>query len=175
MSESALIVVVPEAEPWVREVRGRYDPVASNGMPAHVTVLVPFIPPEQIGDAELDALKALFRLFAPFEFSLREVRRFPRTTYLAPFPSEPFVKLTKRVVAEFPGYPPYGGRFARVLPHLTVADGDASHAADAESALTEIIATMGPIRASCGHVALYENTTGRWAQVATFPLAGGAA
>jgi hypothetical protein len=38
-TESALIVAVPAAEPAVGALRAAYDPAASWGVPAHVTVL----------------------------------------------------------------------------------------------------------------------------------------
>src|SRR4051812_22299306 len=122
MSESALIAVVPEAEPWIGDLRHRYDPVASMGLPAHITILWPFISPEQIDASDLHALEGVFHLVEPFDFTLREVRRFPQTTYLAPAPARPFIELTERVVATFRAYPPYGGLFPEIIPHLTVAD-----------------------------------------------------
>jgi hypothetical protein len=39
--------------------------------------------------------------------------------HLLPDPDEGFRKLTARLVAEFPGFPPYAGRFDAV-PHLTL-------------------------------------------------------
>src|SRR5215216_5253276 len=49
---SALIVAVPEAEPLVGGWRLRYDD-ASLGVPAHVTLLFPFMPAEELGEALL--------------------------------------------------------------------------------------------------------------------------
>ena len=42
--------------------------------------------------------------------------------YLAPEPAAPFVALTEAVGAEFPGFPPYGGAFDEVVPHLTISE-----------------------------------------------------
>ncbi|WP_079312549.1 hypothetical protein [Microbispora sp. GKU 823] len=44
IDETALVVEVPSAEPLVRGLRERYDSFAAYGMPAHVTVLYPFLP-----------------------------------------------------------------------------------------------------------------------------------
>jgi hypothetical protein len=41
MAQSAIVVVVEEAEPVVGAHRLRHDPVASLGVPAHVTILYP--------------------------------------------------------------------------------------------------------------------------------------
>ena len=46
--ESALVILVPEAEPLVRPFRHRFDPSAALGVPAHITLLYPFIAPEQM-------------------------------------------------------------------------------------------------------------------------------
>ena len=44
-TESAVIVAVPAAEPAVRAHRQQFDRAAAWGVPAHVTVLYPFVPP----------------------------------------------------------------------------------------------------------------------------------
>jgi hypothetical protein len=48
VAESTILVPVPEAEPVVGQLRARLDRAASRGIPAHVTVLYPFVPPGQI-------------------------------------------------------------------------------------------------------------------------------
>ena len=44
-SESAVIVPVPEAEPAVGGLRAALDRAAVWGVPAHVTLLYPFVTP----------------------------------------------------------------------------------------------------------------------------------
>ena len=75
--ESALAVLVPEAEPLVYSFRDKYDPSAAAGMPAHITLLYPFKPPDEIGDPVIEKLNQCFASFSAFEFSLVRVRRFP--------------------------------------------------------------------------------------------------
>jgi hypothetical protein len=123
VTESALAVLFPEAEALVGDLRRRYDPSAAFGAPPHVTVLVPFAPPDEIDEAVLADLRDLFAGVPAIETVFREARRFPRTLYLAPEPEERFRDLTERVVARWPAHPPYGGVFDDVIPHLTVADG----------------------------------------------------
>jgi hypothetical protein len=48
----------PKAEPVVGQLRARLDRAASRGIPAHVTVLYPFVPPGQITPAVLDKAAA---------------------------------------------------------------------------------------------------------------------
>lgn len=68
--ESALLVAVPAAEPAVARHRSRLDTSAAVGVPAHITVLYPFLPPDLI---DADTLATLARLFASvpgFRFTL---------------------------------------------------------------------------------------------------------
>lgn len=120
--ESALVVLVPEAETLVKRFRDRYDPAAADRMPAHITVLYPFILPRDLRTEALDALRGVFSRHERFHIQLAEVKRWPSVLYLAPKPEEPLRALTQAVVERFPSYPPYGGEFDDVIPHLTVAD-----------------------------------------------------
>jgi hypothetical protein len=118
---TALIVPVPEAEPRVAELRLRHDPMAALGVPAHVTVLFPFAPPDEVDDA---GVAELATAHAPFAFELTETRRFGEdVTYLAPEPAAPFSALTDAAAARWPEYPPYEGVHEIVIPHLTLALG----------------------------------------------------
>ena len=92
-------------------------------MPAHVTVLYPFIPPALITNEVLGELGELFSRLDGFDFSLSEVRWFDqRVVYLAPSPSAAFRQLTATVGDKFPEYPPYEGAFDDVVPHVTVGE-----------------------------------------------------
>jgi len=65
MAESAFAVNVPEAEPYVGALRERFDPSAALGVPAHITVLYPFMSPEKISEAVLgDIRRVLSRVQA---------------------------------------------------------------------------------------------------------------
>jgi 2'-5' RNA ligase len=171
MPDSAFVVLVPEAQERVHELRERFDASARLGAPAHVTLLVPFMAPASITSSVLaDAQRVLGRQPA-FDFALAKVARFAETAYLAPEPARPFVALTESLVRRFPGFPPYGGEHARVVPHLTVATGDACEAELAAAALEIDLKRHGPIRATCASVTLLENSSGRWQPMHVFPLA----
>ena len=51
MPRSAVIVAVPEAETVVRDWRRQHTYDAPLGVPAHVTLLFPFVPAHRLGDA----------------------------------------------------------------------------------------------------------------------------
>jgi 2'-5' RNA ligase len=111
------------AEGAIDRYRRRLDPSSWFGMPAHVTVLYPFMAPAEISDAVLGELEAVFAACDGFDFTLSEVRWFDdRVVYLAPSPVVAFRALTSAVTAKFPEYPPYEGAFDEVQPHVTVAE-----------------------------------------------------
>jgi 2'-5' RNA ligase len=162
--ESALAILVPKAERLVAPFRQQYDPSAAAGMPAHITLLYPFLPPDAIDAVALDRLRACVGRFAAFDFGLTAIGYFdPGVLYLTPEPGEPFRQLTLAIWQGWPQAPPYDGRFAEIIPHLTVAEvGDAqqrdritkdfARAADAEL----------PIRAQTTAATLLEKRDGRW-------------
>jgi hypothetical protein len=119
--ESGLLVPVPEAEPIVGSWRARYDESAAKGVPAHITVLVPFVPPDDIDERLIEDLWELFAQAEPFSCSYGTTARFDdEVIYLAPEPARPFVELIERIVARYPAYPPYGGIHDVIVPHLTI-------------------------------------------------------
>jgi len=120
---SGLIIEVPEAEPAVGEPRSRLDGNARLGIPAHITVLFPFMPPAYIDDAVLRRLAGLFAAVPAFEHRLVRTSWFGEDVlWLAPDDDAPFRSLTELVHREFPDYPPFGGQYEDVVPHLTIAD-----------------------------------------------------
>ena len=106
MPRSALIVEVPEAEPLVADWRARHDWSAQHGVPAHITLLFPFVPVEHLDEAFLEELSRLFADEAAFSFALPRVARFPEVAWLAPEPDEPFRALTALIYARYPDYRP---------------------------------------------------------------------
>jgi hypothetical protein len=116
---TALIVPVPEAEPAVSRLRWQHDPMAALGVPAHVTVLFPFMPPDAVDEA---AVTSLIGRFPAFDFRLDRVVRWPDGgTWLHVEPAGPFRDLTAAVEQRWPEYPPYEGAFDEPIPHLTLS------------------------------------------------------
>ena len=168
MPESALIIDVPEAEPLVGEWRAKYDSSAQHGVPAHITVLYPFMPTEVI-DEQLHAdLRALFAAHPAFTFRLSHVARFPdAVAWLAPDPAEPFKTLIEAIASQYPDYPPYEGIHEEVIPHLTVAEGGTELQDDVDAALTPAL----PIEAKATNVLMIlEDETGWWSPGERYPL-----
>jgi 2'-5' RNA ligase superfamily len=169
--ESALVVLVPEAEPLVKPFRDRLDPSAAAGVPAHVTVLYPFKHPDEVDQTVLDDLSELFHRFAPFRFSLEPIRRFPDALYVAPQPDEQFRQLTLAIWDRYPELPPYGGKWPDLVPHLSVAWVKDQQLLD-RIADDFAQASQGrlPIQAIAAEVALMERRSDHWLFRANFGL-----
>jgi 2'-5' RNA ligase len=166
---TALIVEVPEAvvtHLWLERTAAAKP---SSGVPAHVTITFPFVPAAEVDVSLVERLGALFSAHAEFAFELGECQHFPHVLYLAPEPAEPFRRLTEAVTAAYPEYPPYGGVFEEVIPHLTIAEGDRETLLRAEAEIRQWL----PIAGRAAEVTLLEEVEpepGRWEPRARIPL-----
>jgi hypothetical protein len=101
---SAVLVPVPEAERVVSRYRARLDGAAALGVPAHVTVLYPFVPPAAITAATLEELAGggvggRVRLPVPGHRVVRVRRAVAGRVWLMTGGAAP---VSWRTVAEFP-------------------------------------------------------------------------
>ena len=174
--ETALLVAVPAAEPAVGRHRARLDHAARDGVPAHITVLYPFLPPAGIGQPLLGSLGRLFAGFAAFEFTLDRIGWFgAEVAWLGPRDPAPFTALTHLAFTAFPSCPPYGGQFPEVVPHLTIGSGGSPQALRAAA---ESVSARLPIEATASEVSLMTGPRpgtagtppGQWRTVTTLPL-----
>jgi GNAT superfamily N-acetyltransferase/2'-5' RNA ligase len=170
MPISAFIVKVPGAESLVGSLRERFDATSKLGVPAHVTVLVPFMDSGDITAGVLEKAQRALELTVAFSFELSSVGRFPETAYLVPEPAAPFVAMTRAIAEAFPDFQPYAGEHKDVVPHLTVAHGSAADADDVAKALRLRFNQGATVRAQCSSVALIENSSGRWRDLHVFHL-----
>lgn len=169
--ESALIALVPEADGLVETFRKRYDPSAVLVFPAHVTILYPFKPPEELTGEVTRVLEELFQTIPNFRVSFLEMRRFPDVLYLAPVPDEPFKTLTETVVKHFPDMQPYGGEVEEVVPHLTIDQISNPKRMEAIAPDDqESIRGLLPIHHRVEAVTLMDNASGSWQVRTNFPL-----
>jgi hypothetical protein len=165
--QSAIVVPVPDAEALVGPDRLEYDPVASAGVPAHITLIVPWLPPEDISAGDLAELGLTLRGIEPFVFSLDRVGWFGRRVlWLAPEPVEPFVKLTAMLADQF-GTPPYDDEFDEVVPHLTVAH--ASDGVELDAVARRLVLGL-PITCRAGEVWVMVGDGHSWSVRATCRL-----
>jgi 2'-5' RNA ligase len=174
-AETAVVVLLPEADPAVDEHRLRLDHARPWGVPAHLTVLYPFVPPAEVDDVVLAALADAVRAIPPFDCVFADTAWFGADVlWLAPADDGPFRALIRAVSAAFPDHPPYGGAHgAEPVPHLTVAErvlADDARMRVAEASVRERL----PVRAHVGSVALIagRRAPDSWSVIATVPLGG---
>ena len=162
MAQTAIIVRVPEADPYVAHLREQFDPSARLGVSAHITLLYPFMSPECITEAVIGQVRAVAATASAFAFRLTNVRRFPGVLYLAADPAAPFISLTKGLMHQFSEFPPYGGQYDAIVPHLTIVKGVESEQSDAEAELLSTLSSGTGVESSCRELVLIENSSGIW-------------
>ncbi len=169
--DTALIVEVPEAEPIVADLREQHD-VAGEGVPAHVTVVYPFLPGTEIDAGVHARLRAHFATLDAFDYQFTQVAHFDqRNVHLQPEPPERFVALTAGVVEMWPECPPYGGVHDVVIPHLTIGDLlEEDGAVQLMRVLRRRLARNGPINGRATDVSLLTLQGGRWSTAARYAL-----
>lgn len=159
------MVLAPRAGAAVAGFRERFDSSWPTGMPAHVTVLYPFVDARTVTPAMLARVDALAANMAAFDYRLDAVDEFPAALYLVPTPSAPFVTLTEAAAARWPDHPPYEGRFDTVIPHLTVSDTAAGARAASE------VAALLPLEERAEELVLIApSRDGRWTTRHRSPL-----
>lgn len=169
--ESALVVLVPEAETLVAGFRSQFDRSAILGMPAHITVLYPFRHPDALSSELSNDLRSLFRSHRRFGFSLAGVCGFPDVVYLAPEPLAPFDSLARDAAARFPDTPPYAGAIADPVPHLTIAQQPPARCL--VEVTSQVILAVGarlPLECEATQVSLAIKRAGRWSIGPRFAL-----
>jgi hypothetical protein len=167
--QTAVVVPVPAAEPLVARWRERFDSSAARGVPAHVTVLVPWVDEADLDDAVLARLARTCAGVPAHRVVFREARRVPGVLWLRPEPADLLRGLTLAVAATWPHRQPYGGAFDAVVPHLTVADG-----VD-DATLERVAADLRPglpVTAEVSEAVLYVFDGSAWDPRARLPLGG---
>jgi 2'-5' RNA ligase len=173
-TETAVLVLLPAADEVVGAYRARMDRAAALGVPAHVTVLYPFVPPDAVDAQLIDALAEAVGSVPAFDVSFDRTAWFDeRVLWLAPAPADPFRDLTRAVWARFPDHPPYGGAHDELIPHLTVGH-DVS--VDELRAAARAIGPRLPVRARVTRAWLLRGSAepGSWQRVVDLPLGPGA-
>lgn len=122
--QSAIVILAPHrVQAFAVPLMRRYCLESSQRVPAHITVLYPFAPPDELDDI-CPTLREIFAAIPPFEVTLDGYGHFPTTTYLKPANPQPIKALFQAVHAAFPGYPPYRGLHGAddITPHMTVGE-----------------------------------------------------
>jgi 2'-5' RNA ligase len=171
-TRSAIIVPVPETEPLVTRHRRALKHAGSASVPAHVTVLYPFVHPSEIGPNTLADIAEAVAGVTAFDCVFGHVKWFgEEVVWLEPNPDDHFRALTKAVCERFPDRQPYGGEHPETVPHLTVADSRTGDPVSKRRAAAGIAAAL-PIQARIDRVRLVagDDAHGPWRTITEFTL-----
>lgn len=171
-TETAVLVLVPESEPAVGEHRAHLDVAASWGVPAHLSIVYPFVAPAAVDDVVLARLADAVGTVPAFDGTLATTAWFgDDVLWLAPDRAVPFLRLIEAVVTAFPAHPPYGGIHGDPVPHLTVGERRLGSTAELIAAERSVRAHL-PIRARVDSAVLLAGrpAPGSWRTVAELPL-----
>ena len=167
-----MIVPFHEAEKVVGGLRAELDRSAAwgAGVPAHVTVLYPFLAPERIDETVLTVLAEAVNTVPAFDVTFSRVAWFGVTAvWLAPEPDQPFRALTSAVWSRFPDHAPYGGAHPDSVPHLTIGH---DVPVDLLRAAGDAVRPQLPVRAHVNAARVIEGSRepASWHTVAELPL-----
>jgi 2'-5' RNA ligase len=164
-------VIVPIAlPPRLASLRDAVDPLAARGVPAHVTVLFPFLAADALTPTVRSALARSAARNPPFIARFSGVEYREEMVWLMPEDRRPFLALTESVASRWPDHPPYGGIHDTLIPHLTLietADDSArgaGRAAAAESCPFDVAVPAISVIA--------ESASGAWRTRWRLPLGG---
>ena len=170
--QTAVIIPIGAAEAVVSHHRLRLDTSASWGVPAHVTIVFPFVPPADVDDAVVARLAAVFAAVPPFDCTFTECCWFGEDVlWLAPDRAQELRDLTSAVASEFPGFQPYGGEHDDVVPHLTIGESRRGSVAALRAAELDVSSKL-PFTEHIDHALLIAGTDqpSSWHPVARLPL-----
>lgn len=164
--ESAVVVRVPALDEMIAALRGRLGlPRKPNGIPPHITAVVPFLPQAELGeDRELAPLREVCSGLERFDVTFARTARFPRVLYLVPEPAEPFIALTQKLIARWPHLEPYAGEHKQIVPHLTVTTSRPPKVFDL---VDEALMPLLPVHVRIDAAQLYRFDGRRWTESAT--------
>jgi 2'-5' RNA ligase len=164
--QTAIIVPVGAID-VLQERRLQEVPRGERGMPAHVTVLYPFLEPSAVDARVVERLRSVFGAFGTIEATFATVARFGPIVYLEPEPGDSFSALTRAVWSVWPQCPPYEGRYPEPIPHATIARVDAD--GDRLRLESELVGHL-PIRERLSRVELYASGDAGWQRLHEFTL-----
>jgi len=143
------VVAMPPPEVWepIQAIRRQHDRHVQRWMP-HITLLYPFMPRTQWGEA-LPALTEAGSQVTPFQVTLATFRSFTHasgqaTIWLEPEPRQALLTLQAALQAVFPAYDEQSRFATGFTPHLSV--GQAASPAARQHLLSVLQAAWQPVQ-----------------------------
>lgn len=119
--QTGLVVPVPAADALLGLVESRHPGTVREGVPAHVSLLYPFVDAAELDERVTRALSELVADHEPMAVEFAECYRWGGFVALRPDPIEGLIELTRKARDRWPDLVPYEGLYGDVEPHVTVA------------------------------------------------------
>jgi hypothetical protein len=119
--QTGLVVPVPTADALLGLVESRHPGTVREGVPAHVSLLYPFVAAAELDEQVIRALSELVVGHEPMPVEFAECYRRGGFVALRPDPIERLTELTRKACERWPDLVPYEGLYGDVEPHVTVA------------------------------------------------------
>ncbi|MFC7344976.1 2'-5' RNA ligase family protein [Saccharopolyspora griseoalba] len=120
VGQTGVVIPVPEAQPLLAAVTERFPEAVRSGVPAHLSLLYPFVQADSLDDHVITELTSIFAEQAPLPVKFAACHRRGAFVALRPEPSDGVEALASAVQRRWPDVVPYEGRYD-ADPHLTVA------------------------------------------------------
>ncbi len=118
---TGLVIPVPAADALLGSVGARYPGTVRAGLPAHVSLLYPFVVAAELDERVATALHELFVEQVPIPVDFVECFRRGGFVALRPEPSDRLNELMTETWRRWPDVVPYEGAYRDVEPHVTIA------------------------------------------------------
>jgi 2'-5' RNA ligase len=167
------VIVRARLPAGLERLRRRLVGNAADGVPAHLTLLYPFIELEELDVGVRRRLRDVTRRQRPFDYRQVRMAEWPDAIYVAVEPTDPFKRLHGDLQAAFPDWPIYGADAPAGFlfePHITIAERQGK----LEAGIREAAAWRAlprPARATSIDV-IGTRPDGRWRLVWRVPLGG---
>lgn len=173
---TALFLVLPEIEEFARPYRQLHTPDGAAGLPAHITLLCPFVPGAEENAEVRQKLATVAALLHPFSLDLSRLDIFPepRVLFLDPIPREPILAMIRVIMDAFPGVKPYDGviPIEELRPHATLAVcPDNAQMNSLKADIRAKLPTFAPLLALVDAVYLAARIDGEWRILSRYAFA----
>lgn len=131
-SDTSALILRVQLPPALEVFRQAHHAAGREGLPAHATLLYPFLRPEDLSGHETALLRSVVAAHATLRVRLSGPASWPDALFARVEPEGPIRALQDDLQRLYPDLPIYGGAFPFV-PHVTIADGEPARSPDLAS------------------------------------------
>ena len=157
--ESVLTLILADQAPELAAAHDElYPERVDERIPLTVTLLYPFLPPESIGKADLEELRAFFAARPTFSFGISRVAQWPDggAVYGVPEPDDELRATMRALWSQYPQCPPYGVPDSDPPPHASLTLDGGHDPATVRARVEERLRDVLPVEFEIREAALME-------------------